>query len=192
MANASSTGFGMKPVKMAGQSANTAGLGEYPVAASSSAIYNQDLVAAATSGFAAVAAAGTEQLLGSLNGVFYTDATTSKPTFQAYLLGSNTASDIVALVNDDPHQMYEIRSNNAGASAQTDVGNTADISYSAGATPNYISRSTLDDSSLSDSASKQVKIVGVSRDPDNNEIGSANVVWRVIISEHFFKQHVGV
>ena len=192
MANSSSTGFGMKPVKMAGQSANTAGLGEYPVAASSSAIYNQDLVAAATSGFAAVAAAGTEQLLGSLNGVFYTDASTSKPTFQAYLLGSNTASDIVALVNDDPHQMYEIRSNNAGASAQTDVGNTADISYSAGASPNYISRSTLDDSSLSDSASKQVKIVGVSRDPDNNDLASANVVWRVIISEHFFKQHVGV
>ena len=192
MANASSTGFGMKPVKMAGQSANTAGLGEYPVAASSSAIYNQDLVAAATSGFAAVAAAGTEQLLGSLNGVFYTDASTSKPTFQAYLLGSNTATDIVALVNDDPHQMYEIRSNNAGASAQTDVGNTADISYSAGATPNYISRSTLDDSSLSDSASKQVKIVGVSRDPDNSDLASANVVWRVIISEHFFKQHVGV
>ena len=192
MANASSTGFGMKPVKMAGQSANTAGLGEYPVAASSSAIYNQDLVAAATSGFAAVAGAGTEQLLGSLNGVFYTDASTSKPTFQAYLLGSNTASDIVALVNDDPHQMYEIRSNNAGASAQTDVGNTADISYSAGATPNYISRSTLDDSSLSDSASKQVKIVGVSRDPDNSDLTSANVVWRVIISEHFFKQHVGV
>ena len=192
MANASSTGFGMKPVKMAGQSANTAGLGEYPVAASSSAIYNQDLVAAATSGFAAVAAAGTEQLLGSLNGVFYTDASTSKPTFQAYLLGSNTASDIVALVNDDPHQMYEIRSNNAGASAQTDVGNTADISYSAGASPNYISRSTLDDSSLSDSASKQVKIVGVSRDPDNSDLTSANVVWRVIISEHFFKQHVGV
>jgi hypothetical protein len=191
MANASSTGFGMKPVKMAGQSANTAGLGEYSVAASSSAIYNQDLVAMATSGFAAVAAAGTEQLLGSLNGVFYTDASTSKPTFQAYLLGSNTASDIVALVNDAPHQVYEVRSNNAGASLQTDVGNTADISYSAGATPNYISKTTLDDGSLA-TASKQVKIVGVSRDPDNNEIGSANVVWRVVISEHFFKQHAGI
>ena len=46
MANASTTGFGMKPVKMAGQSANTAGLGEYPVAANATAIYNQDLVAA--------------------------------------------------------------------------------------------------------------------------------------------------
>jgi len=191
MANASSTGFGMKPVKMAGQAANTAGLGEYPVAASSSAIYNQDLVAMAATGFAAVAAAGTEQLLGSLNGVFYTDASTSKPTFQAYLLGSNTASDIVALVNDAPHQVYEVRSNNAGGSLQTDVGNTADISYSAGATPNYISKTTLDDGSLA-TASKQVKIVGVSRDPDNNEIGSANVVWRVVISEHFFKQHGGV
>ena len=191
MANASSTGFGMKPVKMAGQAANTAGLGEYSVAASSSAIYNQDLVAMAATGFAAVAAAGTEQLLGSLNGVFYTDASTSKPTFQAYLLGSNTASDIVALVNDAPHQVYEVRSNNAGASAQTDVGNTADISYSAGATPNYISKTTLDDGTLA-TASKQVKIVGVSRDPDNNEIGSANVVWRVVISEHFFKQHGGI
>ena len=191
MANSSATGFGMKPVKMAGQAANTAGLGEYPVAASSSAIYNQDLVAMAGTGFAAVAAAGTEQLLGSLNGVFYTDSSTSKPTFQAYLLGSNAASDIVALVNDDPHQVYEVRSNNAGASAQTDVGNTADISYSAGATPNYISKTTLDDGSLA-TASKQVKIVGVSRDPDNNDLTSANVVWRVVISEHFFKQHGGV
>jgi hypothetical protein len=191
MANSSATGFGMKPVKMAGQSANTAGLGEYPVAASATAIYNQDLVAMAASGTAAVAAAGTEQLLGSLNGVFYTDSSTSKPTFQAYLLGSNAATDIVALVNDDPHQVYEVRSNNAGASAQTDVGNTADISYSAGATPNYISKTTLDDGSLA-TASKQVKIVGVSRDPDNNDIGSANVVWRVVISEHFFKQHGGV
>ena len=191
MANASTTAFGMKPIKMAGQSANTAGLGEYPVAASATAIYNQDLVTMATTGTAAVAAAGTEQLLGSLNGVFYTDSSTSKPTFQAYLLGSNTASDIVALVNDDPHQMYEIRSN-ASSSQQLDVGNTADISYSAGASPNYISRTTLDDSSLSDSASKQVKIVGLSRDPDNNDLTSAGVVWRVVISEHFFKQHVGV
>ena len=191
MATASTTGFGMKPIKMAGQSANTAGLGEYPVAASATAIYNQDLVTMATTGTAAVAAAGTEQLLGSLNGVFYTDSSTSKPTFQAYLLGSNTASDIVALVNDDPHQMYEIRSN-ASSSQQLDVGNTADISYSAGASPNYISRTTLDDSSLSDSASKQVKIAGVSRDPDNNDLTSAGVVWRVVISEHFFKQHVGV
>ena len=192
MANSSAVGFGLKPIKMYGNGYENMGLGEYPVAASSDAIYNQDLVCQHTTGFVIVGIAGTEDIIGSLNGVFYTDASTSKPTFQAYLLGSNTASDIVALVNDDPHQMYEIRSNNAGASAQTDVGNTADIAYSAGASPNYISRTTLNDSSLSDSASKQVKIAGVSRDPDNNDLTSAGVVWRVVISEHFFKQHVGV
>ena len=191
MANSSSTGFGLKPIKKVGQNYDAGGLGEYPVAASATAIYNQDLVAMANTGTAAVAAAGTTHNLGSLNGVFYTDATTSKPTFQNYLQGSNTASDIVAFITDDPNQIYEVRSNNSGASAQTDVGNTAEISYSAGASPNYVSRTTLDDSTLNTTA-QQLKIVGVSRDPDNNDLTSANVVWRVVINEHFFNTQTGV
>ena len=191
MANSSSVGFGLKPIKMYGNGYENMGLGEYPVAASSDAIYNQDLVAMANTGTAAVAAAGTTHNLGSLNGVFYTDATTSKPTFQNYLQGSNTASDIVAFITDDPNQIYEVRSNNSGASAQTDVGNTAEISYSAGASPNYVSRTTLDDSTLG-TATQQLKIVGVSRDPDNSDLTSANVVWRVVINEHFFGATTGV
>jgi len=191
MANSSSTGFGLKPIKKVGQNYDAGGLGEYPVAASSTAIYNQDLVAMAATGFAAVAAAGTTHNLGSLNGVFFTDATTEKPTFANNLKASNTATDIVAFITDDPNQIYEIRSNNSGASAQTDVGNTAEISYSAGATPNYISRTTLDDSTLA-TATQQLKIVGVSRDPDNSDLTSANVVWRVVINEHFFGATTGV
>jgi len=191
MANSSSTGFGIKPIKKVGQNYDAGGLGEYPVAASSTAIYNQDLVAMANTGQAAVAAAGTTHNLGSLNGVFYTDATTSKPTFQNYLQGSNTASDIVAFITDDPNQIYEVRSNNSGASAQTDVGNTAEISYSAGASPNYVSRTTLDDSTLA-TATQQLKIVGVSRDADNDDLTSANVVWRVVINEHFFGATTGI
>ena len=191
MANSSSTGFGIKPIKKVGQNYDAGGLGEYPVAASSTAIYNQDLVAMANTGQAAVAAAGTTPNLGSLNGVFYTDATTSKPTFQNYLQGSNTASDIVAFITDDPNQIYEVRSNNSGASAQTDVGNTAEISYSAGASPNYVSRTTLDDSTLA-TATQQLKIVGVSRDADNDDLTSANVVWRVVSNEHFFGATTGV
>ena len=191
MANSSSTGFGLKPIKKVGQNYDAGGLGEYPVAASSTAIYNQDLVAMAATGFAAVAAAGTTHNLGSLNGVFFTDATTEKPTFANNLKASNTATDIVAFITDDPNQIYEIRSNNSGASAQTDVGNTAEISYSAGATPNYISRTTLDDSTLA-TATQQLKIVGVSRDPENSDLTSANVVWRVVINEHFFGATTGV
>ena len=192
MANSSSTGFGCKPIKMYGNGYENMGLGEYPVAASSSAIYFQDLVCQAASGYAVVGIAGTEDIIGSLNGVFYTDATTSKPTFQNYLQGSNTATDIVALVNDSPLQQYEIRSNNTGASAQTDVGNTADIEYTAGATPNYVSRATLDDSTLNNNADQQVKIIGVSRDPENSDLTAANVVWRVIINQSFFNDTTGV
>ena len=191
MANSSSTGFGLKPLKKVGQNYDAGGLGEYPVAASATAIYAQDLVAMAASGTAAVAAAGTTHNLGSLNGVFFTDATTEKPTFANNLKGSNTATDIVAFITDDPNQIYEVRSNNSGASAQTDVGNTAEISYSAGATPNYISRTTLDDSTLA-TATQQLKIVGVSRDPENSDLTSANVVWRVVINEHFFGATTGV
>tara|TARA_R100000697_G_scaffold69253_1_gene81659 strand:+ start:804 stop:1379 length:576 start_codon:yes stop_codon:yes gene_type:complete len=191
MANSSSTGFGLRPIKMYGNGYENMGLGEYPVAASSDAIFNQDLVCQAASGFVIVGIAGTEDIIGSLNGVFYTDATTEKPTFQNYLQGSNTASDIVALVNDSPIQQYEIRSNNTGASAQTDVGNTADIAYSAGGTPNYISGATLDDSTLGTSA-QQLKVIGVSRDPENNDLTSANVVWRVVINQSFFLDSDGV
>ena len=191
MANSSSTGFGLKPLKKVGQNYDAGGLGEYPVAASATAIYNQDMVAMAATGTAAVAAAATTHNLGSLNGVFFTDATTEKPTFANNLKASNTATDIVAFITDDPNQIYEIRSNNSGASAQTDVGNTAEISYSAGATPNYISRTTLDDSTLA-TATQQLKIVGVSRDPENSDLTSANVVWRVVINEHFFGATTGV
>ena len=185
MANASTTGFGLKPIKHYGQTDDNAGLGEFPVAASSSAIYFQDMVAQAASGYAAVAAAATTHNIGSLNGVFYTDTTSLKPTFKNYLPGSITATDIKALVNSDPLQMYEVRSNNSGASAQLDVGNSAEISYSVGVTPNWVSRTTLDDSTLNNSTSQQLKIVGLSRDPDNQDLTAAGVVWRVIIMENF-------
>ena len=185
MANASTTGFGLKPIKMVGQSDENMGLAEFPVAASSSAIYFQDMVAMAATGYAAVAAAATTHNLGSLNGVFYTDTTSLKPTFKNYLPGSITATDIKALINSNPLQMYEVRSNNSGASAQLDVGNSAEISYAVGVTPNWVSRTTLDDSTLNNSTSQQLKIIGLSRDPDNQDLTAAGVVWRVIIMENF-------
>ena len=192
MANSSSVGFGLKPIKMYGNGYENMGLGEYPVAASSDAIYNQDLVCQHTTGFVTVGVAGTEDIIGSLNGVFYTDATTNKPTFQNYLQASNTASDIVALVNDSPLQQYEIRSDSTTASSQASVGEVADITYVAGGSPNYVSKTTLASAGIAAGASKQLKIIGVSRDPENNDLTSANVVWRVVINESFFLDATGI
>ena len=185
--------FGLKAIGKVGQNRDSQGLSEYNIAASSSAIYQNDLVAHLDTGYIGVSQGTTAaaHLLGSLNGVFYTDASTSKPTWANHLAASNTATDIVGFVSDDPYERFEVQSDNAGASAQTDVGNCADIVYAAGSSPNYISGVELDDSTLSASAA-QLKIIGASKDPDNNDIASANVNWIVTINEHFLKQTAGI
>ena len=182
--------FGLRPIGKVGQNADNNGLSEYDIAASASAIYFQDPVEILSTGTIGVAAA-TDALLGSLNGVFFTDATTSKPTFANHLNASNTATDIKGFVTDDPYQRYEVQSDNSGASAQTDIGNVADIVYAAGSSPDYVSKVELDDSDLATSDG-QLKVIGVSRDPENNDLTSANVNFVVTINEHFLKQEAGV
>jgi len=182
--------FGLKAIGKVGQNRDAQGLSEYQIAASSDAIYQNDPVEMATTGYITVAAA-TDVLLGALNGVFYTDASTSKPTWANHLAASNTATDIVGFVADDPYERFEIQSNNSGASAQTDVGNLADIVYAAGSSPNYVSKVELDDGTLGTSTG-QLKILGVSRDPDNSDLTAANVNWIVTINEHFIKQVAGI
>jgi len=175
--------FGLKAIGKVGQNRDAQGLSEYSIATSATAIYQWDPVKMLNTGTIGVAAAG-DTLLGSLNGVFYTDASSSKPTWANHLLDSNTATDIVGFVADDPYQRFEIQSNNTGASAATDVFNVADIEYTAGATPNFVSKVELDDSTLAAGSSAQLTILGVSNDPDNNDIASANVNWIVRINEH--------
>ena len=188
MANSSAVGFGLRPIRKVGQNDDNNGLSEYSCN-STAAAYQNDGMEAQNTGTVGTAATG-ETLIGSLNGVFFTDATTSKPTFANNLVAGNAATDIVAFINDDPYQMFEIRSNNTGASAATDVFNNADMAVTAGdASTNGLSKSTLDDSTLTGAGtgSAQLRVLGISRDPDNNEVGSANVVWRVMINEHFLK-----
>jgi hypothetical protein len=182
--------FGLKPIGKVGQNRDSQGLSEYSIAASSTAIYFNDPVKMASSGEVEVAAAGNP-LLGSLGGIFFTDASTSKPTYANHLDASNTATDIVGFISDDPYERFEVQTNNAGASEQTDIGNVADIEYTAGSSPDYVSKVELDNGDLATSDG-QLKIIGVSKDPDNNEIGSANVNFVVTINEHFLKQEAGI
>ena len=185
--------FGLKAIGKVGQNKDNQGLSEYDIAASATAIYQGDpveMLATGTIGTIGVAAAG-DVLLGSLNGVFYTDASTSKPTWANHLAASNTATDIVGFVSDDPYERFEVQSNNTGASAQTDIGNVANIVYAAGSSPNYVSKVELDDSDLA-TTDGQLKVIGVSKDPDNNDLTAANVNWVVTINEHFLKQTAGI
>ena len=67
----------------------------------------------------------------------------------------------------------------------------ADIVYAAGSTPNYISKVELDHSDLK-TATAQLRVIGISKDPQNNAAGVANVNAVVIINEHFLKGTVGI
>ena len=180
--------FGLKPIGKVGQNRDSQGLSEYSIAASASAIYFQDPVELAATGTITVAAA-SDALLGSLNGVFFTDASSSKPTFANHLDASNTATDIVGFVSDDPYERFEIQAD--GATAAADVGLNADIVYAAGSSPDYVSKVELQTSDQK-TGTAQLRILGISKDIENNEAGSANVNLVTIINEHQLKGTTGV
>ena len=181
MANQSTTGFGLRPIAKIGQNDNNAGLSEWSIAASSAAIFHQDMVMLTANGVLLRSSDGVANNIGSLNGVFYTDASTSKPTWANYSKVSNTATDIVALVNSDPQQIFEIR--DAGSTlVVADVGGTTKIVLGSGVTPNWVSTSTVYDAA--GTAADQFKLLGVSRDEQNQDPSSNGCIWRVQIYEH--------
>ena len=180
--------FGLKAIGKVGQNRDNQGLSEYGIAASSAAIYQNDPIMMAATGKIVVGTAAAV-LLGSLNGVFFTDANTSKPTYANHLKGSNTATDIVGFVSDDPYERFEIQSD--AALAVADVGLNGDIVYAAGASPNFISKVELDHSDLA-TTGEQLRVIGISKDPDNNEAGVADTNAVVIINEHFLKGTTGI
>ena len=182
--------FGLKPIGKVGQNRDNQGLSEYSISANdSTTIYFQDPVKMTAAGTIDQGAAGGN-ILGSLNGVFYTDPTTKKPTWANHYAQVN-ASDIVAFVADDPYERFEIQTNISTASEQTDVFNNADIALAAGDSANYVSKAVLNNATLSTN-SAQLKIIGVSKDPDNNDLTSGYVNWVVMINEHNLKVTTGV
>jgi hypothetical protein len=181
MANASTTGFGFRPIKKVGQNYNNAALSEYSVAASSALISHACLVQLTADGVVLASGNTTENNLGTLNGVFYTDATTNKPTFSNFSPATNTATDIVAFINDDPMQMFEVMSADT-AFNQNEVGHCADQVLAAGTTPLFVSKSKI--SATTANTQAQLFIMGVSRDPDHSDTAAEGFALRVQIREH--------
>ena len=180
--------FGLRPMGKVGQNRDNQGLSEYDISASASAIYFNDPVEILAAGTIGVAAA-SDALLGSLGGVFFTDASTSKPTFANHLDASNTATDIKGFVSDDPYERFEVQAD--GATAAADVGLNADIVYAAGSSPDYVSKVELQTSDQK-TGTAQLRVLGISKDINNNEAGSSNVNLVVMINEHFLKGTTGI
>ncbi len=180
--------FGLRPIGKVGQNRDNQGLSEYGIKASSTeTIYFNDPVKVINTGDIDVAAAG-DLLMGSLNGVFYTDSTTSKPTWANHYAANNAATDTVGFVADDPYERFEIQCSGTITAAQ--IFTVADIAYTAGDSANYVSKVEISDTTAAGS-SAQLRILGISKDPDNDE-AAANVNVVVNINEHVLTSANGI
>jgi hypothetical protein len=188
MANKDSA-FGLKPVRtMGGVSNFTAN--EYVIASGATGPIYQGtpVVMDGAGGDIVVAAAGDADIVGVFWGCSYTDPTTGKPTWSNYYPGSIAASDIVAQVYDDPRIVFEIQS--AGTVTQADVGANADMTtIGAGSSTTGISSAEI--SATTASGTAQLRIIGLSKDPDNSDTSAANGNVYVLINEHAYTQTIG-
>ena len=179
MANQSTVGFGLRPLRQAGQSNHTAGLGEWKKTASSAAINHHELVQLQADGTVLSSTISTANNIGSLNGSFYTDPSTSKPTWSNYA-PSVVASDHTCLVNDDTRIMFEMRTQLTSLTT-ADVGGCAPIVVGTGSgSPNYISGNLIG----AVDTDNQIKIFGLTRDPLNQDVSVSGSVWRVMLCNH--------
>ena len=84
-------------------------------------------------------------------------------------------------MNDNPQTMFEMRTNLTSLT-QADAGNTAPIVDNAGSgAPNYISGFTI---GAVTTAINQVKLLGITRDTQNQDVSVSGSVWRVMICSH--------
>ena len=180
--------FGLRPLKTVGQQDDSTGFSSHWIdAGEASPMYQGSLVSATATGYIDIAGLTDVLNVGAFWGCFYVDPTTLKPTFKNYYPGGITppsSKDIEGFVYDSPMQMFEIQSAATGASAQADIYMTCDLASNGGRTRDGLS--TAESADAFGAGPAQLKVIGVSRDPENDEIGAANVNWRVQICEHLF------
>ena len=181
--------FGFRPTRsLVGGELRTE---EYAIAANhGTSIFTGQVVEAVAAGGIEQAAAGATQHLGVFAGVFFTDPSTSKPTFKAFYPASTNASDIKATVHVDPFTVFEAQHDGTGTAA---MNNSAfDFVGTSGSTITGQSTSEIDTSTSGTSGG--FKQIGISTDPDNSDTGSANANAYVVFNtgEHVFKLTTGV
>ena len=190
--------FGFKATGGMGSSYETQGTSKYQINDNwTNAIFQGDLVGAgdgsatdrasttSVKGYIFGSIAASTLNLGVFNGCFYTDPTTSKPTWKNYYPGAVniTTGKIEAYCYDNPQQLYEAQT--SGTLTQTDVGSLIDnATYVAGSTIDGLSACEIDSSSKVTTG--QWRIIRLSEDPDNSDTGSANSNWVVRLNESIY------
>ena len=194
MANRNSAGFGLVEAMRVGNTPSIQGQSKYEIdAGESNAIFHGEPVkvdiSTSTGGYIVTAAAGTA-MVGVLNGVVFTDATTKKPTFSNFYPAATTpanSEDITAFVNDDPFQEYIISTDatlgGTLALRKSKIGLTYATTAAAGSTSTGKSSIELGISTAATTA-KQLRMVRIAEDPENQDQTAANCSVVVKVNLH--------
>lgn len=144
--------YGLVPIGVVGERYNTGGFTQKGIATTySTSIFQGDIVKGVTGG-TVEKDVGTTACTpnGIFVGCFFTDATTG-PRYQNYWPASQAATDAVAYIVDDPNILFKIAITSSGvvisSLAITDIGANLQITQTAGATINGVSRVSADDTS---------------------------------------------
>jgi len=187
MANRNTKGFGLIPQGTIGSTPATGGQGKYLIDAGMAVDLFQGTAVRSAAGYIVTAQAGiTNTCIGVLNGIFYNDASTKKPTFANFYnqpITPANSEDITAFVIDNPNQLF-VGAIDASA-AQAEYGKTYGLTVTAaGSELSGQSSSTLTYATRHDT-NNQWRLVRSAEDPENNE----DAAFRSVVVAHNLNQY---
>ena len=184
--------FGLRPYRKLDGTPLVGAQNRYTIASNhTTAIFQGDLVIPLTAGnIDRHTANNSAAVIGVFNGCFYTDPTTSKPTFRNSYPGSIVASDITAFVVDDPDAVFLMDAD--AAFTRADLYQNYSVSTGGGNTTTGISEVQLDVSVSGTNASFVIQAIDISQDPDNSDTANPNANVLVRINKHFYRDGTGV
>ena len=194
MANTNGS-FGLRPIGVLGQGANTTGATEYRIASgNTNAIYQGSPVIPLSTGFIDIvgaAAGGTVGLLGVFWGCEYVSSTTGEKVFSNYWPGSGADSNhpVRAFVYDNPMQTFVITSDSTLTSEATARGhvfsNANFATGTSGSSTTGISSATLAVGTIATTAALHLRIIGIQDDPENQDFTAAGIPLIVRLNNSF-------
>ena len=183
MANIDSA-FGLIPVAHVGQTDNNGGQTQYSIGdTQTTAIFTGDPVKYKSDGTVEVATAG-DPVVGVFGGCFYTDPTTSKPTWSPYFPAALAPGDAKAFIWDNPMQTFIVQQDSVVSNLlAANLNENANLIFNAGNTTTGVSGVEIDSSSADVTAALQVRLIDFYAVPSNNTTAN-NSVFVVKINNH--------
>jgi len=206
MANSNGS-FGLRPIGIVGQGANTTGATEYRIASNNNTKMYQGSpvipIAGGTISVAQAAAGGNVAFLGVFWGCEYVRLTDGKTiwsaTWQGTAAGVDTNFPVKAFVYDNPMQTFTIATSNVVAAANTEAEvramvfkNIAMATATAGNDTTGISSASADLNTAAGTATLQLRVIGVQDDPDNSDFTVAGIPLIVRLNTSFNSANGGI